>query len=404
MIKLAWRNIWRNSRRTLITMASVFSAVLFCIICESLALGSWNKLIDNILRTQASHIEVQGKGYDENRNMDYYMSMDTATLRRLRELPHVTNISPRVEAFALGSSDKTAKGVGVLGIDPAEEHRKSSLADRLVEGEYLRQDDDGVLLGRRLSEFLQVEVGDSVALMGQGYHGSSAIGLFPVRGIVSLIFPELDNNLMYMSIPAAQYFINMPDGYSGLLVSVDKQRHIDETRRQIASLTDTAHVATLPWEQTMEELLIQSKANDVYRQIIKFILYVIVGFGILGTIIMMTNERKHEFGVLVALGMKRRRLSAVVCVEMAFITLIGAASAILVSLPVTYYFELFPIRIGGELGRISMGYGMEPVLPMMTTPHIFLNQAAIVLLITCVIIFYPVYKISKLKIDKAIRQ
>ena len=404
MIKLAWRNIWRNSRRTLITMASVFSAVLFCIICESLALGSWNKLIDNILRTQASHIEVQGKGYDENRNMDYYMSMDTATLRRLRELPHVTNISPRVEAFALGSSDKTAKGVGVLGIDPAEEHRKSSLADRLVEGEYLRQDDDGVLLGQRLSEFLQVEVGDSVALMGQGYHGSSAIGLFPVRGIVSLIFPELDNNLIYMSIPAAQYFINMPDGYSGLLVSVDKQRHIDETRRQIASLTDTTSIVSLPWEQTMEELLIQSKANDVYRQIIKFILYVIVGFGILGTIIMMTNERKHEFGVLVALGMKRRRLSAVVCVEMAFITLIGAVSAILVSLPVTYYFELFPIRIGGELGRISMGYGMEPVLPMMTTPYIFLNQAAIVLLITCVIIFYPVYKISKLKIDKAIRQ
>ena len=196
----------------------------------------------------------------------------------------------------MASSEETAKGVAVVGIDPVEENLKSSLSERVIKGEYLRPDDDGVIVGKRLSEFLQIEVGDTLALMGQGYHGSNAIGLFPVRGIADLMFPEVDNGALYMSIPAAQYFVNMPDGYSGLLVAANEGADLTGLCQRISTLVDTASVEVLPWQIVMEDLVIQSQANDVFRQIIKFILYAIVGFGILGTVIMMTNERKHEFG------------------------------------------------------------------------------------------------------------
>lgn len=403
MIKLAWRNIWRNSRRTFITVASVFSAVLFSILTTSLSEGSWNKLMDNLLRTQVGHLEIHGKGYWENKSIDNYMTMDSMTIERLRTLPHITNVSPRIETFAMASSDKVTKGAGIVGIDPRQEDLKSSLSQRVVKGSYLRPNDDGVLLGKGLSDYLQVEVGDTLALMGQGYHGTNAIGLFPVRGVVSIIIPEMDKGFMYMTTSAAQAFINMPDGYSGMLISIDYDKNQADVFSSVQACIDTAAYDVLLWQEAMESLLTQSKANKVFSGIIMFILYVIVGFGILGTVIMMTNERRHEFGVVVALGMKRQTLAYTVSMELLFMTFMGTVLAILVCIPVTFYFSSYPFQLTGELARIALGYGMDPVIPMATSPHIYTKQALIVLLITCLTIIYPISKILHLKVNKAIR-
>lgn len=403
MIKLAWRNIWRNSRRTFITVASVFSAVLFSILTISLSDGSWNKLMDNLLRTQVGHIEIHRKGYWEEKSIDNYMTMDNTTIEKLRTLPHITNVSPRVETFAMASSDKTTKGVGIVGIDPAQEDDKSSLAQRIVKGSYLAQDDKGVLLGKGLSEYLQVEVGDTIALMGQGYHGTNAIGLFPVRGIVSIIIPEMDKGFIYMTLPSAHSYINMEDGYSEMLISIDKDENLEEAREAVLASIDCSPYDVMRWQESMESLLTQSHANKIFSKIIMFILYVIVGFGILGTVIMMTNERRHEFGVVVALGMKRQILSNIVCMELFFMTFLGACLAILVSIPITFYFSYYPIQLTGELARIALGYGMEPVIPTATSTHIYIDQALVILFITCLTITYPISKILQLKVNKAIR-
>ena len=403
MIKLAWRNIWRNSRRTGITVASVFSAVLFSILTISLSDGSWNKLMDNLLRTQVGHIEIHRQGYWEEKSIDNYMTMDAAMIEQLRTLPHITNVSPRVETFAMISSDKTTKGVGIVGIDPAQEELKSSLSQRVTRGKYLRQDDDGILLGKGLSEYLQVEVGDTVALMGQGYHGTNAIGLFPVRGIVSIIIPEMDKGFLYMTLPAAHAYINMPDGYSGMLISIDEDENQEKAFAAVQERVAGAPYDVMRWQESMESLLTQSRANKVFSKIIMFILYVIVGFGILGTVIMMTNERRHEFGVVVALGMKRQILSNVVCLELFFMTLLGACLAIAVSIPITYYFSYYPIQLTGELAEIALGYGMEPVIPTATSTYIYVNRALVILFITCLTSIYPISKILRLKVNKAIR-
>lgn len=403
MIKLAWRNIWRNSRRTFITVASVFSAVLFSIITNSLAEGGWDRLINNLLRTQFGHLEIHRQGYRESKTIDNYMTMDTSTIERLRSLPHITNVSPRVETFVMASSRATSKGVGVIGIDPVQENLKSSLEERIVAGRYLTREDDGVLLGKGLSAFLQVGVGDTIALMGQGYHGTNAIGLFPVRGIVSIIIPEMAKGFLYMTLPAAQSYINMPDGYSGILISIDEDKNQDAAHAQVLACVDTGTLEVPRWQESMESLLNQSKANLVFRTIIMFILYVIAGFGILGTVIMMTNERRHEFGILVALGMKRQILANIVSVELFFITFMGALLAIAVSLPITFYFSYHPFQLTGELARIALGYGMEPSIPLSTKTSIYVYQALVILFITSLTVLYPIGKILRLKVNKAIR-
>jgi ABC-type lipoprotein release transport system permease subunit len=403
-VKLSWRNIWRNRRRTVITVASVFFAVFLSVLMMSFSDGSWGRMIENMLRTQTGHIQVHGKGYWEDRVVDNFMEMDGETLARLEEMPHVINVSPRVETFAMASSDRNVgKGVAVTGIDPVREDGKSSLSERLLEGSYLTPSDRGVLIGKALSEYLKAGVGDSLALTGQGYHGAGAAGLYPVRGIVSFATPEMDRGLLYMSLPAAQEFIDMPGGYSGLLIAIDSGEALEETLQAVSGALDMSVYEVLPWTLTMEDLLKQASSDRAFSQIILFVLYLIVGFGILGTVIMMTAERRREFGMMVALGMRKGLLARSVALELMLMTCLGLLAGVGASMPVTLYFHYHPIPLGGELAAAMNAYGLEPVVPMEANAMLFAGQAMVVLLITALTVLYPVRVILKLDVNRALR-
>ncbi|MDR2810404.1 MAG: ABC transporter permease [Tannerellaceae bacterium] len=404
ILKLSWRNIWRNHRRTLITIASVFFAVFFSVLTMAFSNGSWGRMIENMLRTQTGHIQVHLKGYWEDKITDNFMEMDAETIRRLTEIEHVINVSPRIETFAMASSDyNTGKGVGVVGIDPGKEDEKSSLSKRLTEGRYLTSADRGVLIGKALAAYLRVNVGDSLALIGQGYHGAGAIGLYPIRGIVSLATPEMERGTLYMSMPAAQEFIDMPNGYSGILIAIDDGKALEETMRKVSETVDASVYEVLSWKTTMEDLLKQAESDKAFSVIILSVLYLIVGFGILGTVIMMTTERRREFGMMVALGMRKARLARSVALELFLITCIGLTAGLGVSLPIALYFHHHPIPLAGELAAAMSTYGMEPVVPMEAHPALFAGQALTVFLLTALTIFYPVRAILKLDVNKALR-
>jgi ABC-type lipoprotein release transport system permease subunit len=290
-----------------------------------------------------------------------------------------------------------------VGIDPLKEQAKSSLPKRLTGGRYLEPDDRGVLLGRALANYLRVGVGDSLALIGQGYHGAGAVGLYPVRGIVALPTPEMDKATLYMSLPAAQEFISMPCGYSGVLIAIDEGKALGETLQAVSGVVDTSVCEVLSWKVTMADLLKQADSDAAFSEIVLAVLYLIVGFGILGTVIMMTTERRREFGMMVALGMRKGRLAWSVALELLCLTGIGLSAGLGVSLPVVLWFHYYPIPLGGELAGAMGAYGMEPVIPLDASPGLFAGQALVVLLITSLTVLYPVCVILKLEVNKALR-
>ncbi|MDR0542199.1 MAG: ABC transporter permease [Dysgonamonadaceae bacterium] len=398
MIKLAWRNSWRNKRRTLITMASVFFAVCFCTVMSSFSEGVWDKMIENTLRTQTGHIQIHGKGYWDDKITDNFLTMDTETLSRLETVENIGNVSPRLETFAMASMGMSSKGIAVVGISPRQEAAKSNLPARLTKGRYLSETDDGILIGEGLSRYLKADTGDTLALVGQGYQGAGAVGLFPVRGVLHLMLSEMDNGVAYVALPAAQQFIGMPDGYSGVLIAVRNNDHLDETIHAVKQIVDGQHVDVYPWHFTMERLLQTSRSDKAFTKVILFVLYLIAGFGILGAVIMLTNERKREFGMMISLGMQRMRLAAIVALELVMTTFSGVVSALLVCLVFTRWFALHPIAFTGEMAQIYATYGMEPLMPASTAPAVFIKQIVIVLILTALAAIYPVTKIMKLKI------
>ena len=400
MLRLAWRNLWRNRRRALITIASVFFAVFFCVLLLGFQNDAWQRMADNTLNTQAGHIQIHAKEYWEDKTMEHFMSMDAATLAKLEALPEVTNVSPRVETFALASSSSVSKGVAVLGVSPSKEAQKSALPSRLIKGEYLSETDEGILIGEALSQYLKVDIGDSLALIGQGYQGASAVGLFPVRGIVKLTLPEMDKGLIYMSLPAAQRFIDMPDGYSGVLISIRNNKHLDKAMHAVKQSVDTQKLDVYSWHFTMQRLLQQGQTDKAFGKLTAFILHILVGFGILGTVIMLTNERRREFCVMVSLGMSRRRLSAVVVLELLLMSVLGVVCGLAAGMALGHWFGANPVQLSGELAELLLAVGMEPLMGLSVQWADAGEQALAILAMVALATTYPARKILKLNITR----
>jgi len=401
MIKLAWRNIWRNRRRSIITIASVFFAIFFCVLLICFQTGAYEKLIDNMLRTQAGHIQIHAKDYWDDKIIDNFMFMDTATISALENIYEIENVSPRVEIFSMASFGSVSKGIAVVGICPKKEDSKSNLSSHIVKGEYLSEHDNGILIGEGLAKYLKVTVGDTLALIGQGYHGSSATGLFPIRGILKLVINNMDNGMAYITVSSAQQFIDMTDGYSGILISIKNNNRLDKVIHQIEAIINTELLDVYSWYFTMERLLQTMKSDTAATLLMSYILYVIVGFGILGTVIMMTNERKREFCVVISLGMARMKLVATTAIELLIMSLMGIVVALAITLPIAYWFNANPIYLGSEMAEMYAQYGMEPFIPLSLDPSIFINQIIIVLVIVVLTTIYPVNNILKLKITRS---
>ena len=175
-LELAWRNIWRNKRRTLITAASIFLAIFLALIMRSMQIGSYARIIDSIVHTYTGYIQVHKKGYWDEKDINNSFVLSDSLLRQVSSIPNVTVATPRLESFALASSGPKTKGVLVIGVQPGMEERLSAADQLVVKGKYLAPSDSGVLLARKLAEYLELKTGDTLVLIGQGYHGVSAAG------------------------------------------------------------------------------------------------------------------------------------------------------------------------------------------------------------------------------------
>jgi ABC-type lipoprotein release transport system permease subunit len=212
---------------------------------------------------------------------------------------------------------------------------------------------------------------------------------------------EMDNSISYVTLSAAQQFIDMPDGYSGILITVSgNKNHLEAVLHNIEQVVDTDMLDVLPWQFTMEDLLRTSESNRAFLILLMGILYVIVGFGIFGTVVMMTNERIREFCVMISLGMSRVRLAWLVCVELFIKSLFGALLAVIITIPVTIWFNQNPIQMWGEVAETFSQFGMEPIIPMAAEASIFIDQIITILVISMIAVIYPIRKILRLNLSK----
>lgn len=466
ILKIAWRNLWRNRRRTIITASSIFFAIFFAIIMRSFQLGTYGFMIEQSIESYNGYLQLQNPDYFDDPNIDNSFEITNEVMDKVKANANIKSYAPRIESFALASTGLNSKGVLVSGIDPLEEANISNPEHRIVhfrfteeslkklrqdkalpvelldkmdtykgysfstaakieidlgldnseskkyipvirkychfESSYLQPHDDGVLIGDRLSRYLQLNVGDTLVLMGQGYHGVSAAGIFPVRGIVKIPSPDLDNKLVYMSISKAKEFLGLNNQITALVINLKDNDDMLDTQSELkASLG--SNIVVKNWEEIMPTMKQQIESDSVSGQVFIFILYVIVFFGIFGTVIMMIAERKREFSVMIAIGMKRKKLTRIVNIEMIFLGVMGGLGGMLATVPILLYGHYNPVKFSGDMARMFEDMGFVAEMPMALFHSYFYTQALIVLVMILVACLVPISSIKKLNVIKALR-
>lgn len=403
-LKLAWRNIWRNKRRTFITLGSVFFAVILSTLMVSIKEGMYARMIDSMVGSYSGYVQIHANGYWEDKSLDESMLITDSLTQIVLETKGVSGYVPRIESFALAASEALTKGSMVVGINPEMEKEHSKMHERVSDGEYLSAEDNSVLIGAGLAKYLKLAVGDTIVLLGAGYHGVSAAGKYPIKGIVKFGSPELSKQLVILPMKAAKWFYGTDDLVSNLIVSVDDPEEAQKiTKRLKATLSDDFEV--MDWQELNPQMVNLIANERTEGWVFMFILYMVIGFGIFGTMLMMLAERMHEFGVLIAVGMKRIKLAVMMLTEVVIISLMGAFFGMLGAFPVCAYFYFEPIRFdsGEDMAKMYEEYGLEPVLQASLDPNVFLQQAVVVALLAIAIAIYPFFRINKLDAIDAMR-
>ena len=397
-LKLAWLNIWRNRRRTLITVASVFFAVLLAITFRSVTDGVYENMIHNVVIYSSGYLQIHKKGYWDEQSIDNSFEADEQLSKKLLNNPKITYLMPRLETFALSSFADKTKGVMVLGIDPVSEKEVNRLNEKIIEGQYFESNNvDHILIGSGLAEQLNTKVNDTLVLIGQGYHASSAAGKFKIDGILKLGSPELNSNVIYMPLQASQYLYGAENRLTSLSIMLGKTSDLESSKRAVENTIDIEAYEVMTWKQMMPEMDQFIEADSAGHYIIIGILYFIISFGLFGTLLMMTFERNREFGILIAIGMKKRLLAYVVLLESIMISLMGCLMGVLAGILIVHLFTENPVQFSGSLRDVYEDYGFEPIIYFSGHIRIFITQTLIILVLAILLALYPGFKILRLK-------
>jgi len=403
-LRIAWRNIWRNKKRTLITVSSIMMAVIIAVFMRSFQEGTYAKMIDNAVGQFTGYVQVHQKDYWADKTLDNGIVITDSLLQQIKSVKNVEAVNLRIESFSLSSYKNNTKGTLVLGIDPEKEKSMLNIEAKIIKGKYLKTKDKSILLGSGLANYLNINIGDTLVLMGQGHWGQSAIGAFPVKGIVKMPAPDLDKQIVFMSLLTAQQYFSFENGVTSIVVKFGSDDYTSQIVRNINSKIDTNIYKAIDWKEMTPEMLQQIQGDRIGGIFMISILYMIIAFGVFGTTLMMTEERKKEFAVMIAIGTHKSKLILISLYETIIMNLIGVLSGIVFVIPLIIYFRDHPIRMTGDMAASVEKLGIEPVLPTIMKMSIFVNHISIIMIIACLAAIYPLVSIWKLKLMKSLRR
>ncbi|HOO89729.1 MAG TPA: ABC transporter permease, partial [Syntrophales bacterium] len=400
-VKMAWRNLWRNPRRSILTIAAIAFASLLLVFMLSWQFGSYETMIDSSVRIHTGHLQVQAEGYQDKKSMRLVVSDPAAVGNVLDKNPEVAAYTYRANAFSLVSSKERTYGVIVVGIDPDREAKVSTLKKLIRQGSYLSENEtDQALVGELLARNLQIGVGDELVVLGQGRDGSIAATVVTVRGIYRSGMDEFDRSSIQIPLAYFQDVYNMRGAVHEVVVLGKSLKYVPEIKKTVAAdikgIKNKEALVDLDWMELMPGL-IEAIKMDLYSGFIFYIiLIIVVAFSILNTFLMTIFERTKEFGVLMAIGTTPGRLCKLLMIESTIMTIAGIIAGIILGSLVTWYFQVHGIFISGT-SELMRQFGLpERIYPQLSLLSASIGPAA-VLVITFLTALYPALKVWRFR-------
>lgn len=340
-LRLAWRNLWRQPRRTWLTIgAMVFSNALL-VFMISLQFGMYDLMIDNTLQAFTGHIQVQAPGYKDDLKMRQVVPGADSLAAAIRRDTGLDRVAVRSAAFALVSSEDRSYGIQVFGADPQREAQVSSLPGLVREGRYLIDSNaQEIVVGSVLARNLRVSVGDELTLLGSGRDGSFAAAVATVSGIFDSGVPDLDRNIAELPLGFFNDVFYMEDAGHSIVVVTPNLDEVDTYRTKIESLLPADSDLVVHDWNVLQPGLKQAIQADLGSAFFMYgVLVILVAFSVMNTQLMSVLERTHEFGIVMSLGLTPGRLGRLVLLETALMGFAGMLLGALVGGGITLWFN-----------------------------------------------------------------
>jgi putative ABC transport system permease protein len=394
-LRLAWRNIWRHKRRTIIIVVALAMCMWLMMFYDGLLAGFTDSMYGNAVKILGGNIQVHEAGYSENSLSKPIMALgdDQQIAAYALTLPNVVGASRRIETDGLATSREGSFGVSIVGIEPELEAPLSVISKNIVSGEYLQNSvGDSVFIGKGLADAMNVQTGDKFTLIGRDSHNQMRKRTMVVGGIYDVNMPELEKGIVYMSLPEAQQLYDLNEESTMVMVTL---ANIGKEKPVIAAITKQYPGIDIgSWQTKYPELTSAITTKSGAMNLFSFVIILIAGIGILNMLLMAVYERTREIGFLGAMGIRPSGINFLFLLEGALIGLVGIAAGILLGLVFNFLFQ----QVGMDFSKFSNITTYAALISGRVYPSLGLEKIVgrvlVMLIVSIAAAFYPAWEAS----------
>lgn len=373
--RIAWRNLWRNRRRTWLTAGGIAFASVIVSFAMAMQLGVYGAMIANSTLLLEGHMQVTHRNYPDDTKMEQTVTEGTELVRELDRVSGVS-VAPRVEAYALISADERSFAGLVVGVDFDREPQVVTIFDNIKDGR-LPSSDDEVFIGATMARNLGIWVGDELVVLGSAKAGGVAAMALKVAGIYSAPIVEIERTMIFAPLTSVQNAFALADEVHKIVLKVSDAQNMERELARVASVAGADRL-TRPWSLVMPELNQSIELDWLFGRILYGAILMLVSFSVINTFVMIVFERTREFGMLMAVGMRPGLIIRQVLTEALFVWLVGVALGLLIATCLIgwYYVEGVPVGdMGGMMDEFGLSDRLYPVFELqgfLTAPLVLL--------------------------------
>ncbi len=332
-LKLAWRNIWRHRRRTVIIALAMGLSLGMMMFYDGLMDGFNDAIAGNAVRVLGGNVQVHAAGYREKVDSNPLLPLtdDSAVVQAALAQPDVIAAGRRIQTGGLVSNSEGAFSLSIIGIEPEAEAPVSLIAEHIVDGRYLEAtDEDSILVGKGLADALVLNVGDRIMMVGSDVHKQNRQRTMTVIGIYDIGIPSMEKGTLYISLAEAQTLFGLPGQSTEVQITLKKVGTETKVVNALSAALPGYEVES--WSNNYPELGNAVGRKNIVMDIFSVIIVVIAGIGILNLLMMAIYERTREIGLLGAMGLKPREVAAIFIMEGMLIGFVGVIAGVIMGL------------------------------------------------------------------------
>jgi len=397
-LSLAWRNVWRNSRRSGVTIAAMAFALLTMLAYGTLSEGMLEKSEASLLDLEVGDVQAFALEYRDKPSLYERVENDAAVVGALEDAGML--VASRLLGSGLIAFEQNSAGANLRGIDVLRDARVSKIGERVVRGSWLQPEDiEGVVVGYRLAKILNADVGDEVVLLSQAADGSTANALFTVRGVLGSSTEAVDRGGVFLTQAAFREFFVVDEGAHQLIVRRSDGESLAVTAERVVKLAPGLDVVT--WRDLMPTVAQMLDNAKVSSAVMMLIVYTAIGIVLLNAMLMAVFERIREFGVLKALGVEPGGVLRLIFAETLLMTLCALALGLLLSIPALWYLSSVGLDIGSNVDFAGLAIDSQWVA--VVHPGAFVNPIVTLVVVVFAATLYPAIRAARLEPLEALR-